>query len=139
MRPLLIVVDADAIVAEVHQDDANHSRALAISQKLKGLGAQLIYPATAIAEAVAVLQHKTDKPELAYGTAANFVNGDVEISEVSPHFPLAIQMFSAASKSKKNTIFDCLVAATAQSYHADAIFSFDKFYKRKGFKLASDL
>ena len=41
--------------------------------------------------------------------------------------------------SKKNTLFDCTVAAVAEEYKADAIFSFDKFYKSKGFKLASEL
>ncbi len=42
-------------------------------------------------------------------------------------------------KSKHNTLFDAVVAATAKKYQADAIFSFDKFYKKQGFKLASEL
>lgn len=42
-------------------------------------------------------------------------------------------------RSKHATLFDGIVAAVAEKYQADAIFSFDKFYKRKGFKLASEL
>jgi len=42
-------------------------------------------------------------------------------------------------KGKHHTLFDAVVAAVADKYQADAIFSFDKFYKSKGFKLASDL
>jgi len=49
-----------------------------------------------------------------------------------------MQYFSSTT-SKKNTLFDCIVAVTAEENKADAIFSFDKFYKRKGFKLASEI
>ena len=42
-------------------------------------------------------------------------------------------------RSKHHTLFDAIVAAVAKKYYADAIFSFDKFYKSKGFKLVSEL
>ena len=41
--------------------------------------------------------------------------------------------------SKKNTLFDAVVAATAKHLHADAIFSFDQWYTKLGLSLASDL
>lgn len=41
--------------------------------------------------------------------------------------------------SKKNTPFDCLILALAKHHKADVVLSFDKFYKNKGYKIASDL
>ncbi|KKQ15191.1 MAG: hypothetical protein US28_C0021G0022, partial [Candidatus Daviesbacteria bacterium GW2011_GWA1_36_8] len=58
------------------------------------------------------------------------VNNEVLISAIS---------FLDKNRSKHATLFDGVVAAIAQKYKADAIFSFDKFYKTKGFKLASEL
>lgn len=37
--------------------------------------------------------------------------------------------------SKKNTFFDAIVAATAENLGTDAIFSFDDWYPKLGFRL----
>lgn len=44
--------------------------------------------------------------------------------------------FFDPNSSKHNTIFDCIVAALAKRHHADAIFSFEYWYNKLGFKLA---
>lgn len=36
-----VVVDADAIVAQAHHQDANHAKAVQISQKLKEINAHI--------------------------------------------------------------------------------------------------
>lgn len=51
---------------------------------------------------------------------------------------LATKYFEHAN-SKKNTFFDAIVAATAKRLEADAIFSFDNWYTKLGFKLASQV
>ncbi len=41
--------------------------------------------------------------------------------------------------SKYNTFFDAVVAAVAKMTKADAIFSFDKWYNKQGFKITDDI
>jgi len=135
----VVIVDADAIVAQAYPDDSNHQTAINISNKLTELNAKVIYPATAITEAITVLQGRLNSGATAYGTAVTFTEPGVQIAEVKQEtLRVAIKYFSP-NTSKKNTLFDCIVAAVAEENKADAIFSFDKFYKKQGFILAGDL
>ena len=135
-----IVVDADAIVAQAHPDDSNHSRALSTTQYLKKINARVVYPTTAVCEAVTVLQHKLENSATAYGTAVIFTDPNLHVVEINQEIMTrAINNHFRPTTSKKNTLFDCIVLEIAEQYQADAIFSFDHFYKSKGFKLASEL
>ena len=137
--PLIVITDADAIVAQTFPDDANHQKAIRISQNLINLNAQVIYPVTAVAEAVTFMQRVLSSGSTAYSTAVSFTNPNVQIVEIDQDiYSYAVRYFSPKT-SKKNTLFDCIVAAVAKRYKADAIFSFDHFYKSKGFKLADEL
>ncbi len=139
MNNPVVVVDADAIVAQAYPDDSNHKLAVTISELLNNLNAQVIYPASAILEATTVLQGRLSSGATAYGTAEAFTDPNIQIAEVNQTtLRSAIKHFSPTT-SKKNTLFDCIVAAVAEEYKADAIFSFDHFYKTKGFKLADEL
>ena len=138
--PPIVIVDTDAIVAQVHVEDTNHTKSIQITKKLLDLKARVIYPASAVIEAVTVLQHKLNKKAVAYETAKTLILENAEITEINSEVLfLAVNSYFTSKTSKKNTLFDCVVAATAKSYGADAIFSFDRFYKSKGFKLAADL
>lgn len=132
-----IVVDADAIVAQAHPGDANHKKAVAIANHLHEIGAQLIYPTTAIYEAVTVLQHKLSNTATAYGTAVTLNNTSLHIAEVNQQTMNEAMHYFKSGSSKKHTLFDCTVAIIAKQEHADAIFSFDKFYTQQGFTLAT--
>ncbi len=138
-KPLKIVVDADAIIAQANPNDVHHQIATKISELLVNINAQVVYPATAIAEANAYMQRVLNSTASAYGTAVVFTNPDVQVANVNQDtIRSAVKYFSPIT-SKKNTLFDCIVAAVAEEYNADAIFSFDHFYTSKGFKLAKDI
>lgn len=138
-KPPVIIVDADAIIAQTNPKDIHHQKAEAISQSLIGMNAQVIYPATAVAEAATHMQRVLNSTASAYGTAQLMVEADAQVAEVTKQtLATALKYFSPAT-SKKNTLFDCIVAAVAQEHEADAIFSFDQFYVKKGFKLAENL
>lgn len=139
MNNPVVVVDADAIVAQAYPDDSNHALAVAVSEKLANLNARVIYPATAILEATTALQGRLNSGATAYGTAVTFTDTDVQVAEVNQEVLRGAIKYFSSSTSKKNTLFDCVVASVAEGNKADAIFSFDKFYKSKGFKLASEL
>ncbi len=134
-----IVVDADAIVAQAHPGDSNHSNALATAQYLKRVNARMVYPATAVCEAVTVLQHKLGSSATACGTAVIFTDSNLQVVEINQEtMTRAINNHFRPNTSKKNTLFDCIILEIAGQYEADAIFSFDHFYTSRGFKLASE-
>src|SRR3989344_3396542 len=138
-NPLKVIVDADAIIAQVDPNDAHHETATRISESLVNINAHVIYPVTTIAESNAYIQRVLNSGASAYGTAVVFTDSSVQVAEVNQAIlKNAVKHFSPTT-SKKNTLFDCIVAAIAEEYKADAIFSFDKFYKSKGFRLASEL
>lgn len=138
-KQLKIIVDADAIIAQANPNDLHHQTAVLVSQYLANTNAQVIYPATAIAESNAYMQRVLNSAASAYGTAVVFTDPNVQVAEVNQETLRNALRFFSPTTSKKNTLFDCTVAAIAEEHKADAIFSFDKFYKSKGFVLASEL
>lgn len=138
-RPPVVIVDADAIIAQINQNDKHHQAAMAISGSLVDLGAQVIYPATAVAEAVTFIQRPLNNPSAAYGTAQLMTDPSVQVAEVNQQTLNSAVKYLSPKASKKNTLFDCIVVAIARESHADMIFSFDHFYKKQGFKLTSEV
>lgn len=139
MSEYLVVGDADSIIAQANPKDLKHHEATVISQRLIQSKTRLIYPVTAVAEALTFIQRVLHSPATAYGAAVEFANSSQLVDVDQDIYFLAIKKYFNPKASKKNTLFDCLVASVAETYHADAIFSFDKFYKSKGFRLASEL
>lgn len=135
----VVVADADAIVAQASPEDNLHDEAVKIAKKLTQLNAQVLYPVTAIAEATTHIQRVLSSGATAYGTAIAFTDPNVGVVEVNQETIKHATQFFSPKTSKKNTLYDCIIAAIAEENKADAIFSFDKFYKNKGFKLASEL
>jgi len=137
---LTVVVDTDVIIAQAYTKDLHHEKTLKLHHRLLNLNAYALYPATSVAEAITVLQRKISDKTLAYKVALSFTHPNAEILEINQKvLSLAVKKYYNHLTSKKNTLFDCIVAASTDIYKADAIFSFDKFYKKQGFKLASDL
>lgn len=135
----IVVVDADALIAQTNPKDIHHQKATAISKSLIKQDAQVLYPITTIIEATTHMQRVLNSTVSAYGTAQLMTSPDAQVVEINKQtLGNALQYFSPKT-SKKNTLFDCIVVAIAEEYKADAIFSFDKFYQKKGFKLASEL
>lgn len=134
-----IVVDADAIVAQIYPNDSNFLKARTISAKLQKIEAQLLYPITAIIEAATVLQTKLNSPGSALEMTKLIIDSGDQLVEIDKLRLIDSIKYFDPKSSKKNTLFDCIVAAVAGEYKADAIFSFDKFYEKKGFKSTSDL
>ncbi len=137
-RPI-IIVDSDAIIAQTDPNDFHHARAVEISQNLIRLEAQVLYPATTIAESTAHMQRVLNDTASAYGTVKLMTSVGAQVVEVNKETLTHALKYFSPTTSKKNTLFDCIVAAVAEENNADAIFSFDGFYKKGGFKLASEL
>lgn len=138
-KPLLLIGDADAIVGSVNPADANHERVVAISKQLTSLSAHVVFPVTAIAEAITAIHRRLASPSLTRELLAKVNRDDLPVMEVSRDAAKTATEFFSPDGSKENTYFDAIVAAIAKSNFADGIFSFDVWYKKLGFKLAEDL
>jgi predicted nucleic acid-binding protein len=135
----LIIVDADALISFVYVDDQNHPRAKEIMRRLARMHVNMLFPTTAVCEAVTVLRGKLNNPEDAKQVVKQFQNKDFPLYAVDPEILRSAAELFNPSGSKKNTLFDAVVAATAKSLNADAVFSFDEWYRKIGLRLASDL
>lgn len=136
---MIVVGDADVLIALAIEKDSLHLRAFAISRKLADDNIQVIFPNTAISEAVTTLLRKHSNPKLAGYLAQQYKENIFKVEYVDEDtMKMAVNIFNPVS-SKQNIFFDALVAATAKKLNADAIFSFDDWYQKLGFKLAGDL
>ncbi len=135
----IVVGDADALIAIYFKNDNFHQAVVKISEKLYQKGATIIFPNTAIAEAVTTLQRKLSNPTAAQLLVSEYKQGGFYVEYVDEEImELAGDIFNPTG-SKKNTFFDAIVAGTAKKLSADAIFSFDEWYSKLGFKLAKQL
>lgn len=135
----IVVVDADAIMALVNEDDANHEHAVKISSILSEQNATLLVPVSAVIEAITALKRAIDRPDLAKTLIEMCESGSIPVIDVTADIlPLAI-LFINPEGSKKDTFFDAVIAAIAKKNNADAIFSFDKGYKKTKILLISEL
>jgi predicted nucleic acid-binding protein len=133
----VVIGDADSLIALVYKDDANHLRAQKISGQLLSEGYQIIYPSTAIVEAITTLKRSLNLSKEAHIVNQQYQRGVFHVEYFDNEVMVKASHIFDKVKSKKNTFFDCLVAATAENLEADAIFSFDKWYPKLGLKLIS--
>lgn len=135
----VVIVDADAIIAQTNSEDIHHQKAGIISQHLINLNARIMYPITVVTEAATHMQRVLNSTASAYGTAQLMTDPAAQVVEVNKQTLAHAMKYFSPTTSKKNTLFDCIVAAVAEEHKADAIFSFDSFYKKMGFTLAEEL
>lgn len=138
-KQLIAVGDTDGLIAVLSSEDANHQQAVAAASKLLQLDAQIVFPITSIVETVTTLKRKLNKPDLAASVIARITSEALSIENVDTDMLAVALTFFDPTGSKKNTLFDALVAATAKKLNAKVIFSTDNWYTKLGFKLASQL
>lgn len=132
----LVIADADALVALSLEDDPHYQKAVKISQTLIKEGATILYPVTVFPEAITFLKRALNQSQKAHAINRQLQEGAFTIEYINAEIlTLATQYFDKA-KSKRNTLFDAIVAATAKKYKTNLIFSFDDWYPKLGFKLA---
>lgn len=136
---LVVINDADVIIALVNEDDANHEKAVAVSGMLIERNATVFTPVTAIIEAITALKRAVGRPDLTKAIIEACVTGAIPTIDVPADILPEANTFFNPDGSKKDTFFDAVIAAMAKRNRADAIFSFDQGYKKTGIPLASEL
>ncbi|MBI2616720.1 type II toxin-antitoxin system VapC family toxin [Candidatus Gottesmanbacteria bacterium] len=138
-KTVIIIVDSDGFIGSLNTHDFHHKICHTILLKFSEKKAQFIYPATVIIETVTLLQGRLNQPELADQVIQTVKANQIFIEPIDVEILQKASILIDLKRSKHNTLFDAVVASIAKKYDADAIFSFDRFYKRVGFKLAEDM
>lgn len=139
MNSAICIADADAIIALALEHDPNHQPAIIISEALRKRGVTVIFPVTVFPEAITSLKRAANQPKKAHLINKQLQQGVFHIEYIGEEIlQRASQIFNQAD-SKQNTLFDAIVAATAEKLNAESIFSFDKWYSKLGYKLAGNL
>ncbi len=137
MSNKIAVGDADSLVALAYKNDSNHIKAQRIAEWLQTGGYEIIYPNTAILEAVTALKRSLGLPEEASLINRQYQAGAFTVEFIDEEIQWRASQRFEKAESKKNTIFDAVVAETATYLEAEYIFSFDQWYPKEGFQLAA--
>lgn len=138
MSNLVVVGDADALIALALEHDPNHARAVKISENLLKSGVNVIFPVTVFPEAITALKRAANQPRKAHLINKQLQQGAFFVEYISEAtLQRATNIFDQAN-SKQNTLFDAIVAACAEKLGADSIFSFDNWYSKLGFTLSAE-
>ncbi len=139
MTNSVVVADTDALIALALENDPNHKKAQQIANSLTRDLVTIIFPATVFPEAITLLKRAANQPEKAHLINRQYLAGAFQVEYISENImKRAAEIFDKKAVSKQNTLFDAIVAATAEKLEADAIFSFDEWYPKLGFKLVSE-
>ena len=138
MSELVTVADADALIALALEKAPNHKRAVAISEKLLRSGSEIIFPVTVFPEAITSLRRAANQPEKARLINKQLQSGAFHVEYIDEQSLMRATRLFEEANSKQNTLFDAIVAATAEKLMTTSIFSFDDWYPKLGFRLAGD-
>src|SRR6266404_4691027 len=133
MKNKIAVGDADSLIALAYKEDANHIRAKKSGEWLLSKGYEIIYPNTAILEAITALKRALGLVDEAHLINRQYQAGAFLVEFVSEKIQQQASRRFETTISKKNTIFDAVVAETAVELKAEYIFSFDNWYLKEGF------
>ena len=134
----IIIGDADSLIGLAYKDDSNHGKTQQITKWLLSKNYQIIYPNTAIIEAVTTLKRALNLADKSHLINTQYQQDAFQVEYINAEIMKRASQIFEKAVSKKNTLFDSVVAATAEKLKADAIFSFDTWYKKLGFTLAED-
>jgi len=139
MKKLTIIGDADGLIAFINPKDSSNKQANKTLNFLDEHEAALYFPTTAIAETITSLVRRHASPPLAMKIIEQCKTGSFLFIPVDEAVITTAITFYNPEASKYNTFFDAVVAAVAKMTKADAIFSFDKWYNKQGFKITDDI
>ena len=139
MSSSIVVADSDALIALVLENDPHHKKAQQIANLLTKRLIPTIFPVTVFPEAITSLKRAANQPQKAHLLNRQYLAGAFQVEYISEQIMKRAAEIFDQTISKKNTLFDAIVAATAESLKAEAIFSFNSWYPKLGFKLVLEM
>ena len=132
-----ILVDADALIGLINQNDALHQQCLGIVAAISKNNLETIILPSTILEAATALSRGAKRPDLAKQLLSDYAH--LEHLPPPPEIFRDLSDIYSPSSSTANTPFDYFLIAYAKIKHITVIFSFDQFYIKHGFSLAKEL
>lgn len=135
-----VIVDSDALIGLIHEDDQLHEKCLEISQYLSLNSCGTVVPYPIVLEAATTLARDSSiaRSDLAAKLLSDYASIEEEPSYNSDVTDLVAKLYDPKT-SKKNTPFDHYVLAIAKKNNIRYVFSFDSFYKKNGLTLMEDV
>lgn len=134
-----VVTDSSALVALAYPNDADHQKALALSDHLKRSGALILIPVEVIAETLNILGKKQGR-----SFAVAFGEQILNDPDIHPMTTSNDRMRDAVARWQDQaggvSYTDCLVMAAADETETNAgekpaIFGFDEVFSKNGYHL----
>ena|SRR3989344_4303198 len=132
----MVIVDSDALIGLISDDDNLHKRCLQIQRYLISNNLQLVIPYSVVLEAGSALARVKNRPDLTAKLLNDYEESDDQVNYIVA--TLVAKLYNPKT-SKKNTPFDHYVLALAKKNDIKYVFSFDSFYKKNGLTLVEDL
>lgn len=134
-----VIVDSDALIGLIHEDDALHNRCLRVADYLAQNSFATVVPYPIVLEAATTLAKARiiRRPDLAHRLLRDYSKIETNLNERGIA-KLVARLYNPRT-SKKNSPFDFYVLAAAKKEGIKTVFSFDKFYQKHGLKLAEEL
>ncbi len=132
------VVDTDALLGLVDQDDAHHATATNLAQALAKHNATSYILPTTLSE-FALLSSRRLGREPTQRAVSQLLQSEhalLPITDVLTREAIALYQ---TQTSKGESLFDCYVMAAVKQIQADGIFSFDRGYQKNGFHLLMEI
>lgn len=136
-QPEVILLDSDALIALINEEDKLHKKALKIQDKLTKSGSIFVISRYIIAETATFLNLRTER-KIAIRFLKDLKKQEVLIIDPNEELERLTKEFFFKQKSHKVTYFDCANMAILSYYHWRTIFSFDKHYRQNNFLLAEE-
>lgn len=132
-----ILLDSDALIALINEEDEFHKRAVKIRDELLKVGDIFVISRYIIAETATFLTLRVNK-ETANRFLKDLDREKINIIETNGELEELAKEYFLKQKSHKVTYFDCVNMAILTRYKWRIIFSFDKHYKQNNFVLAQE-
>src|SRR3989344_1447484 len=114
MSNKVYICDADFLIAQIMENDANHSNALHIAKRLVAEEAKVLFPVSALDEAATAIQRRYNNPPLASELLAQYKDPNLLVLAVTQDDFIQSTTYFDPASSKHHTPFDCLILALAK-------------------------
>ena len=132
------IIDTDFLLSLFNPVDVNNNKAVKILKKAQKDSLSVYILPTTICEFSLIAAGKIGKEEAK--EAVKTVSGKdfilIDINE--PFVKKGLEIFYKQT-SRNESLFDCFVMSAVNQYKIDIIFSFDRGYKKNGYRLAEEL
>ena len=132
-----VFIDSDAFIGLNDSSDALYKKAMLISQILLDHSAQLYTGTNVISEVTTILSQR-----IGHSHAVSFLKmirtSNITILHPEPKLVMEAEDIFAQQKSKNVSYADCVSFALMKKSGIEIAFSYDRDFKKNGFKLISE-